>query len=600
MEFQLESVPDRSREPTPARSHRPHSWALLLTGGPIAMLTLRLFPALDQSLLDSPLAHAVIAGSGAAVGLVLALLVIRAGQRSLDARVFLIGLSLLSVASLFVLHALATPGIVLARGPAVGWSALLSLLCGSFLLALSGLNMRAETSAWVMRHQVLWIVTLLGGWLVAAWGFFAPADLASDHAMHQALPSTQSDLARALALAGVICYGFATWRHYRLYRETPTPAGLAITCGVALFGQALAVQALQSGAYTASFWLYHILEGGGFVVISAGILAGWRMGQTESGLLEALFLHSTRSRLQASYSRALESLIETIARGEQPSTTRHRELHERLGLSESQVRVLEDAASAVAQERRQRQELERLNRQLQQLERDKEQLTQMVVHDLKNPLTALIGFLEILRMDASRLSEDHQLLLDGALRSGRSLSGLIADLLDAARLEEGQLDLNYSLFTLDDLLRDCAGELGAWMLQEEKDIRIETPGGSCSVVADRRLLRRVVINLLSNAIKHTPSGTRVILRGYHAPAAAATLAVFEVEDDGPGIPPAFLDRIFDKFSRLATDGHARQQSTGLGLTFCRLAVEAHRGTIEVRSTLGQGTVFRVALPLTSL
>jgi signal transduction histidine kinase len=119
-------------------------------------------------------------------------------------------------------------------------------------------------------------------------------------------------------------------------------------------------------------------------------------------------------------------------------------------------------------------------------------------------------------------------------------------------------------------------------------------------------MRRVVLNLLSNAIKHTPLGTHIVLRaaqhtilpGGGAEDSKALLhqLVIEVEDNGPGIPLGHLEGIFEKFGRLRAEQPTRQDSTGLGLTLCRLVIEAHGGTIGVTSAVGQGTTFRVTLP----
>jgi two-component system sensor histidine kinase BaeS len=126
-----------------------------------------------------------------------------------------------------------------------------------------------------------------------------------------------------------------------------------------------------------------------------------------------------------------------------------------------------------------------------------------------------------------------------------------------------------------------------------------------------------MLNLVSNAIKHTPNGTCITLRAVpagplslesgtaHMPAdldgcsasdIRPTSVVLEVEDTGAGIAPRDLERIFAKFERIDNAGGRRQDSTGLGLTFCRLAVEAHGGTLSVSSVVGVGTVFRVVLP----
>ncbi len=157
-----------------------------------------------------------------------------------------------------------------------------------------------------------------------------------------------------------------------------------------------------------------------------------------------------------------------------------------------------------------------------------------------------------------------------------------------------------------DLLNECADEMHGWLAQEGKKITVEVPDDLAPLYADYRLMRRVILNLLSNSIKHTPAGTHICLRavphlllpapGSDSDGAVVSQILIEVEDNGPGIPPAYLERIFEKFGRFSTEHPGVQSSTGLGLTFCRLAIEAHGGTIGVTSTLGQRTTFRVTMP----
>ena len=414
------------------------------------------------------------------------------------------------------------------------------------------------------------------------------------------------DLLRdALLIAGLGCYVFAVGRHYTFYRRSPSQAGLGLICGMILFGEALLSQYF-SQVYAFSFWLYHIQEFTGFAVIGYAVLGAYRRGLTDETLIESLLLPGTRAQLQAGYATAMEELVESLSRGLQPTPALRDALRARFGLAESQVRVLEEAATAVTLERRQRQELEQLNQSLRLLEAHKDQLTQMIVHDLKNPLTALLGFLEILRLD--HLSVEQSALLLNAMRSGRNLSDLINDLLDIRRIEEGRLELEYIQLTPHDLLTECANEMHGWLAQEGKTITVEAPVDLPPLYADYRLMRRVILNLLSNAIKHTAAGTHICLRAApYLPLPAAGADTFgapvgqiliEVEDNGSGIPPVYLERIFEKFGRFSTEHPPLQSSTGLGLTLCRLVVEAHGGTIGVTSVLGKQSTFRVTMPST--
>jgi signal transduction histidine kinase len=626
------------------------AWPGLLAAGPLVLLILKLVPGLERQVLHIPAVHLLIAGGATLLGVGLAFFVLHVARRAGDGRVYLVGMGFLTIASIFLIHGISTPDVLMAgRGLATAWSAVLSLTLGSVFFALSGLEWSAKANQRLMRFARAGLLLYLIFWLTYTWLLLdvlatppadaqspgAPAAITStqDHAAHvggyeegeygeyapdpadagitapaalQSLisPSLSDRIDTLLALLGVACYGFAAVRHYHLYRRSPSAAGLAITCGIVLFGEALLTQRL-SQVYTTTFWLYHAEEFIGFGVIGYAGLLAYRRGQSRIGLLESLFLAPTRMRIQAGYAQAMDTLVDMLARGEEPTVAQLQDLRGQLGMTESQVHVLKRAALAVAEERRQRQELERLNAALRQLERDKDQLMQMVVHDLKNPLTALIGFLEVLRMD--QLTTGQALLLEGALSSGKNLSGLIGDLLDVGRMEEGRMELDRTYFPSRDLLAQCTAEMSAWLAQDGKTVHIEAPADLPPLYADKRLIRRVLLNLLSNAIKHTPPGTHITLSAYSpsrpmgdASAATSAALVIEVADSGPGIPAEYLEHIFEKFGRVSSESRgesrSRQDSTGLGLTFCRLAVEAHGGTIGVTSVVGQGTTFQIRLP----
>lgn len=646
METQL-SRPTESTNPAlgmPAGaspSRRRYLWLALLAAGPVALLILTWNSALDQAILHDPLAHILITLIASLLGVILALLVLHVARRAQDGRVFLIGMGFLSAAGIFITHSISTPDVLMSgRGLATGISSVISLVLSSFFFALSGLKIQPALNQWVMRHTRVWMLGFLAFWLIYNWVFLitiptlsaaqtanppmpavndAPAAQSTGHDRYEEPEVTQHeqiqsgaatssisslDLLRgALVIAGLGCYVFAIGRHYTFYRHSPSQAGLGLICGMALFGEALLSQYF-SQVYAFSFWLYHIQEFTGFAVISYTVLVAYRRGLTDETLLESLLLPGTRAQLQVGYATAMEELVESLSRGQQPTPALRDALRARFGLAESQVRVLEGAATAVTQERRQRQELEQLNQSLRQLEAHKDQLTQMIVHDLKNPLTALLGFLDLLRLD--HLTVDQSELLQNAMRSGRNLSDLINDLLDIRRIEEGRLELEHVQLAPQDLLTECATEMRGWLVQECKTITVEVPADLPQLSADYRLMRRVILNLLSNAIKHTPAGTHICLRaaphlllpapGTDPAASVISQILIEVEDNGPGIPPAYLERIFEKFGRFSTEHPALQSSTGLGLTLCRLVIEAHGGTIGVTSALGQRTTFRVTMP----
>jgi signal transduction histidine kinase len=228
-----------------------------------------------------------------------------------------------------------------------------------------------------------------------------------------------------------------------------------------------------------------------------------------------------------------------------------------------------------------------------ELLRAREEFSQMLVHDLKTPLTTISGYLTLL--SKTDLDEDQQELVAGVNRGATNTLALVTQLLDIARLSEGRLELRLEEIEIEPLLRSCARELRPWADMEEKSIQVEVASTLRSFTADIGLLRRMLVNLISNAIKHTPPCTAITLG---ADVDNAVVRVY-VHDTGPGISAEVQRRLFERFA--ATGDTSRVQgNTGLGLTFCKLATEAQGGSISVASTPGQGTTFTIVLPLKPL
>jgi signal transduction histidine kinase len=219
-----------------------------------------------------------------------------------------------------------------------------------------------------------------------------------------------------------------------------------------------------------------------------------------------------------------------------------------------------------------------------------EHYTQKVIHDLKNPLTAIKGFLAMLH--ASALTSDQREMVAGAKRSSARMLDLVTDMLDVARFEEGRLALRREPTDIGVLLHDCIDELRSLIDQECRHVSLIVPPAAPTLLVDAGLLRRVMANLLSNAIKHTAPNTEIRIGGQ--PDGAGGLLLW-VEDNGAGIPLEQQPALFERFSAMARHSDKRN-STGLGLAFCKLAVEAHDGMISVRSAPGAGATFVVTLP----
>ena len=236
--------------------------------------------------------------------------------------------------------------------------------------------------------------------------------------------------------------------------------------------------------------------------------------------------------------------------------------------------------------------LERAVAGLKRSETLRDNLSQMLVHDLRTPLTTLLGPLQLLEAERlGPLDSVQKEVVSMSAQSGQRLLGMVNGLLDISKLEAGELKLHRETFALGDVLRCAQSEVRREDDTSTAPVKLDAPD-DLKLCADRDLIERVVINLLGNALKFTPADGLVSLRAFELPSVVRV----EVEDTGAGIPSQYLERIFDKFGQVETRGSGHKSSTGLGLTFCKLAVEAHGGTIGVRSEVGRGSVFWFEVP----
>ncbi|MDP9037356.1 MAG: response regulator [Myxococcota bacterium] len=255
----------------------------------------------------------------------------------------------------------------------------------------------------------------------------------------------------------------------------------------------------------------------------------------------------------------------------------------------SRVRTLLGLKSSRDAMRRSKEELEHRNAALERLHREQRELMAFVVHDLKNPLGVVGANVELARelvgAPGSLLAE----ALDEASGASRRLRAMIEDLSTVSLLEESQFTLHAERVPISDLLQEAVQEYTR--RAHEKKVELLTPQAPAGhVTADRALLLRVIENILDNSLRYTPAHGRVGLA-----ARVGTDVLIAVSNSGPAIPAAERLRVFEKFARLENDGSARG-NTGLGLYFCKRAVEAQGGSIEVTETPEWPTSFVVRLP----
>lgn len=240
-------------------------------------------------------------------------------------------------------------------------------------------------------------------------------------------------------------------------------------------------------------------------------------------------------------------------------------------------------------------ELQRNYKRLQELERLRDDLTSMIVHDLRTPLTSLLSGLQTLPM-LGDLNPDQAEFVGIAVEGGKTLLSMINDLLDIDKMESGSLVLEYGALRPADLVERALAQVA--MLAKNKGLALaaELAPDLPAFEGDEDKLRRTLVNLLGNALKFTNKGS-VTVGARRAPADPANVLQFYVRDTGEGIPREAFGRIFEKFGQVEDRKAGRKNSTGLGLTFCKMAVEAHGGVIGVESEMGVGSTFSFTIPV---
>ena len=231
------------------------------------------------------------------------------------------------------------------------------------------------------------------------------------------------------------------------------------------------------------------------------------------------------------------------------------------------------------------------NERLREADRLKDEFVALISHDLRTPLTSIMGYLE-LAMDDETLAEEPRTYLEVVQRNSERLLRLVNDLLFVARLEAGELDLHPTEIDLAAVVRQSVEEARPRAAAKGIELGCEVQSVP-PLAADKGRVFQLLDNLVSNAIKFTPEGGRVELRVVQRDAQAR----IEVSDTGIGISEADQARLFQRFFRAKTATERHIPGTGLGLYIAYAIAEAHGGTIEVESRPGEGTTFCIELPL---
>jgi signal transduction histidine kinase len=225
------------------------------------------------------------------------------------------------------------------------------------------------------------------------------------------------------------------------------------------------------------------------------------------------------------------------------------------------------------------------------LQKQREQLFEFIVHDLKNPLSAIQMGLDLL--DGGDTHDPNTQIQVHRLRdTARYMGRMIENILDIGRAEQVGLELHKARIPLRSWIPGLLKELESRVQHRNQELSWDCPP-DLEVLADQEFLRRLLLNLLDNALKYSPSGSPIRIEARPVEQGVR----IEVRDQGRGIPEHLRGQVFGRFVRLEEEGHSPRSGSGLGLAFCQLVAEAHQGRIWVEENPPQGSVFVVELPL---
>lgn len=235
---------------------------------------------------------------------------------------------------------------------------------------------------------------------------------------------------------------------------------------------------------------------------------------------------------------------------------------------------------------------EKAYKRLRKLEGMRESLMHMMVHDMRSLLMAVCASLELLLHEREPpFSSDQEKLIKTAFAAGQELQTMITSLLDVYQLEEGIMPLSCQSTNLKDIVLGVVEKISP--LAREQSIKVTLPNEEVTAHCDPDVTGRIITNLLVNAIKFSPdrSGIEVAI------SMEKRWVRLDVSDHGPGIPLEYQEKIFDKFIRIESEAKEKKFSCGLGLTFCKMAAEAQKGYMRLKSREGEGSTFSLYLPM---
>jgi signal transduction histidine kinase len=577
--------------------------ALALLAPLLTLIWFRIFPHTDAAI-SLPLFHFYIVTFITFSAAVISILLSVALREIARPRHYLAAVAFAVVGATFFIHGLHTRGALIGHShPAVGWSAWLTLLGGGLIFALAALDGSEGPPSWLSVRQVTQ-VAITGVVLYYGIAFLTPQSLewlnANADPWHH----------RLIFYVSLGLWLFAALRLGRVWWDSGSRVD-GVLAFVALWLGYATVSMHQFPVWQLSWWLYHFILLVGFLVTVYILLAGYEQAREFRLLryyLATSLIVTALMTLVASYLSAeflyrillgagialqeVEDLSQVILRARMAGL-----LITALSMGVLFTILFLVVARADRIIATRSQELALAYENLRQSETMRRDLTNMIVHDLRNPLSIILGLLGLIRY--FNTGEEHAAErtrhIDRALHASERMTGLIDDILAVSKIEAGQFELKIKPTTVAQLLSDQLNGFALQATEENKQLMLDCPT-NLNASFDPDMIGRVVDNLVGNALKYTDDGGRIQVAAW---AANGQLHI-RVRDNGEGVPDEYKQHIFEKFVQAPNSAKVEtRKGAGLGLAFCGLAVQLHDGKIWVEDAPGGGSDFIFWLPLES-
>ncbi|MGR3319486.1 MAG: hybrid sensor histidine kinase/response regulator [Candidatus Anammoxibacter sp.] len=224
---------------------------------------------------------------------------------------------------------------------------------------------------------------------------------------------------------------------------------------------------------------------------------------------------------------------------------------------------------------------------LKKAEHARDAMTHMIVHDLRNPLTIIQGYTQLLQQGND--DESRGKSIQRILAAEKNMSCLIKSILDFSKLESGEMPVSISSLNISLLINDVYEQFVLQAKEKNIQLSIESASKEIMAMADKELLSRILQNLINNGLKHTDDSVTIVV------VTDDKNVIISVNDNGSGIPDEYKDKIFDKYFQIEAGQERKIYGVGLGLAFCKMAIEAQKGSIWVESEEGKGSSFKVKI-----